>query len=538
MVQLRSLSLIAALLTTPLLQHCGSSDDQGAEKGESNVGGAYRGLLTGSAETGVLDLVISESSEQGLLITKAVTPGNVSGTISFVSGGGGKVTLTGSFDAATGKLTLTGTNGSGTYSLNGTSKGGSFEGDYSGPHGAGAFSLLPATSSDAVTLYCGSYTGSGAMGVWNLVVDAAGTATGSRCDANSCGLLAGRIDGSDVTLNDREAGADAHGTKTENRLSGTWTAHGVSGTWMLEPDACNIPAEAVEDGSDAGADASTDAGGEHETSPTLDTVVTGLTDTFALAADDAFVYFFTSGSIQRCPVSGCASGTGEKMVDSLAVPSGLATSGDALFWTHDFSQIDTCQVTADPGCTPQTFLNVGASSYPSQLTVKKERLYWISQEGDTRRVQVCPTSGCSTGYPKTVLDSASATLLQGVGTSGLVLTESDLFIQTFVGPILRFKLTGPESADPASGTMVANGPYASGGMALDGSSLLWGASVDGKVKKCEAPACATISDYLTDLASPSAISVSAAGLFIAERGTSNGQGGAVANTGAVRVVRK
>src|SRR5207342_289099 len=119
----------------------------------------------------------------------------------------------------------------------------------------------------------------------------------------------------------------------------------------------------------------------------------------------------------------------------------------------------------------QPFLDVGASSYPSQLTVKNDRLYWTSQEGDVRRVQVCPTSGCTTGYPKTILDSTNASILTGVGTSGLVLSDGYLFIQSYVGPIFRFTLTGPESVDAASGAQVGNGGYGGGGTALDGNSL-------------------------------------------------------------------
>jgi len=118
------------------------------------------------------------------------------------------------------------------------------------------------------------------------------------------------------------------------------------------------------------------------------------------------------------------------------------------------------------------------------------------------------------------------------------LTDTDLFVLGFVGPIFRFTMTGPEAVDAASGTQVANTSFGSGGLEVDGTSLLWGIAGEGKVATCEAPSCSLITDFLTGAGSPAGVSVTAGGVFWADRGTSNGQGGFVAGTGSVRVVRR
>lgn len=549
MLQARRWYLIGTLLAaTPVLLHC-SSDDKKDAQPDTGAAGTYRGLLTGPTETGVLDVTIDSPSMSKTMSTAGGS--DVSGSISMVSGAA-KISLTGTYDAATGTLELEGKAAAGTYSLTGKSNAGSFAGSYEGPNGSGSFSLLPATDGE-VTLYCGSYDGD-ASGAWNLVVDSSGTALGSHCDADACGALSGTITGSSITLSDPEdPSAVATGKISASGVTGTWASPKSSGTWQGTMAACdsapedgaggagNVPSDggrpATSTGGAAGESAAAGAGGVGQVEgPVSSPLVSGLTNTFALSADDSFVYFFTSNEVHRCPVAGCANGIGEKMTNPLAVPSSVVTSGDALFFTHDFRMIDTCATSVSP-CAPTSFLDVGASSYPAHLRVSGTRLYWVSETGSARKVQVCPISGCSAGYPKTILDSANAPSFNGVPVAGMAMTGTNLFIASFTGGILRFTMSDPETVDAGSGAQATGSNYGTSGLELDGNNLLWGELNDSRVRTCVAPACMPISDYADGLLSPAAVSATSAAIFIAERGTPAGNDW-VAGSGAIRVVRR
>jgi hypothetical protein len=553
MVRLRAWSLLATLLATPTLAltltHCSSNDGEASEP-DSVATGKYQGLLTGTTETGVLAVTVAKpsSTQSARPQATAGSGASVSGTITLVSGGD-PIELTGSYDAVAGTLTLTGTSPTGAYSLTGKSSAGAFEGTYTSPGDAGNFSLLPATSSE-VTLYCGTYDGD-SSGVWNLVVDASGRALGSHCDASECGALTGTVTDDTIELRDpKDPSAVATGTTSGDTVSGTWQGQKASsGTWQGSVDDCGsatsndgvggaggAPGAGGAASGEAGAGGQAGMGGAAGETPTLATVVTGLTDSFALSADDDFVYFFTSGEVHRCPVAGCTSGLGEKLAGPLAVPSSLATSGSALFFTHDFHLIDTCAVSASPGCTATTFLDVGPNTYPAHLRVDGDNLYWVSEAGNARKVQMCPTAGCSS--PTTILDSADAPLFSGVAVAGLLLTSTNLYIASFTGGILRFDMSDPETVDAASGVQAAGSNYGTGELAIDGTSLFWGEINDGRVRTCETPACSSATDYLTGLSSPAGVSISAPGIFVAERGTSAGANAWAAGTGAIRVVRR
>jgi hypothetical protein len=200
--------------------------------------------------------------------------------------------------------------------------------------------------------------------------------------------------------------------------------------------------------------------------------------------------------------------------------------------------IDSCAVSASPGCTPANFVDVGASTYPAHLHVNGKLLYWVSEAASARKVQVCPTAGCSAGYPKTILDSANAALLNGVAVAGLEITSTNLYVASFTGGILRFSMTDPETVDAASGAQATGSNYGTSELALDGTSLLWGEQNDARLRTCTTPACTPVTDYLTGLASPAGVSVTTNGIFVAERGTSAGANAWTPGTGAIRVVRR
>lgn len=558
MVRFRTWSLLATLLATPTfaltLTHCSSSDSDTSES-DGVVTGKYRGLLTGKAETGVLAVTIANSSSTQSVRAQATagSGASVSGTITLVSGGN-EIELTGSYDAVTGTLTLTGKTPTGTYSLTGKSSAGAFAGTYTGPGGSGNFSLLPATSG-AITLYCGTYDGD-STGVWNLVVDASGTVLGSHCDSSQCGALSGTVTDDAIELRDpADPSTVATGTTSGSTAHGTWKGQKSSGTWQGSTDACGSVTPNDGEGGAGGGGGTPHAGGEAGAGgdteglggaggapafeePTLSTVVTGLSEPFALSADDSFVYFFTSGEIHRCPVAGCTDDLSEKMVGPLGVPSSLATSGSALFFTQNFRLIDTCAVSASPGCTATTFLDVGESTFPSHLRVNGDNLYWVSEAASARKIQVCPTTGCSAGYPKTILDSADAPLLNGVPVAGLTMTSTHLYVASFTGGILRFDMGGPESVEAASGVEATGSNYGTGGLDTDGASLFWGELHDNRLRTCQTSACASVTDYLTELSSPAGVSITPQGIFVAERGTSTGANTWAAGSGAIRVVRR
>jgi hypothetical protein len=199
------------------------SKDPGSGTPTSDGTGAYRGLLTGSSESGVLDIQIDGS-------------GSTTGTLTL-PGTGGTLTLTGSYSTTTKMLSLMGTTPTGTYAVNGTFSNDGFTGTYSGPHGMGSISLTFGSKAD-VTVYCGTYSGD-ASGNWNIVVGPRGGILGSHCaSATGCGVLAGTISGSTITLSDPDVAAS--GMVDGSMLSGVWMAKvgAAHGTWTGSSGAC------------------------------------------------------------------------------------------------------------------------------------------------------------------------------------------------------------------------------------------------------------------------------------------------------------
>ena len=251
-----------------------SSSPTNEPSATTGVSGAYRGLLTGTKETGILDVTLKTSTSSASMHPLAAgSPSTVTGTITFLAGGQ-PVTLTGTYDASTGSLSLTGTTARGTYTLNGASSSAGFSGTYGGPNGSGTFSLASATSGQA-KLYCGTYAAGGApLGVWNLVIDASGNATGAHCDASSCGALVGTAQGASLTLRDPSESVTATGTIANDAASGSWKASDSSGTWAGSTSACQATATL-----DGGSDASSDAGDGGDNGPgPIETLLTELNE--------------------------------------------------------------------------------------------------------------------------------------------------------------------------------------------------------------------------------------------------------------------
>ncbi len=252
MLSIRPLPFMLSLVVLPAFVQCSSDSGSSSSSGTIEPG-EYKGLVTTSGASSVLDITLSGTSATMSLRPEGSGPApqgsdagarssgsglSASGTSTPV-GGGSPVTLTGSYDPATGTLTLTATTPAGNYSLTGKASGSHLSGQYTSPSGAGTFSLLPAISG-AVTLYCGTYSGD-ASGVWNVAVDASGTAVGGHCDSSGCGALEGTVTDSGCSLKDpTSSDVGATGSKSGGTISGTWTGGGgqAHGTWTGSTSAC------------------------------------------------------------------------------------------------------------------------------------------------------------------------------------------------------------------------------------------------------------------------------------------------------------
>lgn len=550
----RSLAVIATVLASflPAVIVACSSDDPAAPAAPT-PSGTYRGLLTGPKESGVLDIVIGPATTTPTSL-RPLAEGNgttVSGTITWIVDGK-KVSLSGSYDPATGTLSLSGTSASGgTYSLTGTSSDSGFDGSYSGPNGSGQFSLTEASVAGEASLYCGTAFDSAAkpVAVWNFVLDANGRATGAQCSDERCGVLVGKLEGTKLTLsapNDKVGKIE--GTVENGKASGTWTSSSETGTWSGSTEACR-PAESIDPsdaGSDAGdedtgTDAGDDASSEDAGPKTADTLLTSVNEPVSLALDGNHLYWLAGAdaTIERCALPDCSSSS--PLVTSISVSSGVAAAKGKVYWTHDFRYVASC---ADPGsgtCTGTTFADLGESGdvkYPAHLIVANDRLYWIAESGSARLVQTCPLAGCSDGYPKTIFKSESGSPLYSLPVAGLAVSASDVYVSVFTGGIFRIALTGPEAADAASITQLQPSAYGTSELDLDGTTLRWGLSGDGKIQQCTAPACTNVTDFVVGHDGPVGTRSTSADVYGIDRGTAKQGGGTNPKTGKIWHVHK
>ncbi len=275
-------------------------------------------------------------------------------------------------------------------------------------------------------------------------------------------------------------------------------------------------------------DGGTSDGGSADAGPTLEPIATGLTDLVDLELDGTNAYVLGNGQVRSCALAGC--GTNPTVVVSgLSVASAIAVDQGTLFVGNGFRYISSCSLAG--ACTLSPFVDVGANSYPTALVVSGSRLYWISESGASRRIQVCPLAGCTAGYPKFVYQG---TLLDGVPVSGFVINTTDVYVTSFTGAVFRIPLTDNETADVASATQISPSAYGTGGLDLDGNTLRWANGVAGKLESCTTPSCSAITLIKSGLtASPTGLRTNATHVYGIDRGTSNGSGGYVANTAGI-----
>lgn len=185
---------------------------QGTFAGTSGQSGTYAAEI----QTAISASALRETS--GPLAVVAA-----SGTLTLI-GGAGTAALTGSFDTVTNNLTLAG----GGFSLTGLVSQGAVTGTYTGPNsGSGKFAALDATR-NTITAMCGTWSGSGGPGTWNLQVSSNGAASGVTTGGAGV-TLRGQLTGTSLTMTSSE-GVNATGVVQNGTVTGTFTGGSFSGS--------------------------------------------------------------------------------------------------------------------------------------------------------------------------------------------------------------------------------------------------------------------------------------------------------------------
>lgn len=212
----------------------------------------------------------------------------------------------------------------------------------------------------------------------------------------------------------------------------------------------------------------------------------------------------------------------------VAFASSLAVDQGTLWLTTNYRTLHTCAVAG--ACTLAQQTDLGANTYPAHLWVANGRVYWISEMGTSRRIQVCLSGGCTAGYPKMVFQGAS---LDGLAISGLVVNATDAYVTSYTGGVYRIPLTDSETAGASGAVQTVGTGYGTGGLDLDATTLRWANVMSGALESCMLPGCAAVVPVMAGLASPSGVRSNAAFIYGIARGTPNGAGGYVAGTASI-----
>lgn len=270
---------------------------------------------------------------------------------------------------------------------------------------------------------------------------------------------------------------------------------------------------------DAGVVSPPDAGAQ------VQVLASGLSDLVDLDLDATDVYTLGAGEVRRCALGGC--GTSATLVTS-AFASSLAVDQGLLWATTNYRTLHTCPVSG--ACTLVQQADLGANTYPAHLWAANGRVYWISESGTSRRIQVCLSGGCTSGYPKTVFQGAA---LDGLAVTGLVVNATDAYVTSFTGGVYRVPLTDAETATATGAGMTVGSGYGTGGLDGDAALLRWANVNSGALESCVLPGCTVVVPFASGLASPSGVRSDATHLYGINRGTPNGSGGFVAGTATV-----
>lgn len=211
---------------------CGGGTSGGGTAGSTD----FEGTLAGDGgETGTISVTV----ETDVAALKAQTSGDVAATGVCIFVGQPPVDLSGTFTPSSGDLSLT---GDGT-TFTGNISGGEVSGTFSNPTTglSGGFSGLDSSDS-TVTTYCGTFSGGGDEGIFNVQVDSSGNLSGTAiCTAGEgCNAvdLSGTVSGNSISGQSSE-GNSFSGTIAGNDVSGTFeVTGGGTGTFSGSTGAC------------------------------------------------------------------------------------------------------------------------------------------------------------------------------------------------------------------------------------------------------------------------------------------------------------
>lgn len=218
----RSVRSCAAGLSLIALAAC--SDDYGVSPfTRQSFGGAF------AASDG-------SGTESGNFHARWASP--ATGEIAFATGGTGTISLSGEFTPPSGPLTLSG----GGYTFTGSISNNQLSGTYTGPNGSGGFVAFRTDAGEAVTVFCGDYSG-GSSGEWLLVRSGNSLRGIAAGDDGTKFELSGSV-GTNSSISLTFSGGSASGALTSaTEMSGTWrvpaNATVPSGNWSGSTTRCS-----------------------------------------------------------------------------------------------------------------------------------------------------------------------------------------------------------------------------------------------------------------------------------------------------------
>jgi hypothetical protein len=163
----------------------------------------------------------------------------------------------------------------------------------------------------------------------------------------------------------------------------------------------------------------------------------------AVTATDIYWGNEGSGTVVKCPLSGCAGGT--TPVFSGGAPFFVRVDATNVYWNNGFSTLQSCPLAGCPAGGPTLY--GGAATKVGGFTIDANFIYWTqTQTGD---VYKCPLAGCTT--PTLLWEGHTFGPSYGIGV-----TATDVYwVDEGLGQVLRAPLTGV----PVGGTpqLVATG---------------------------------------------------------------------------------
>jgi hypothetical protein len=250
----RSLSLV--LLAALAIAGCGGDSGGTAGPGPSVASNTLVGIMAfTNGRVGKISLTLSGDVQpsvgrpQDRANLAVVGVLDVTGTVELA--GGGTITITGTWDTTTGAVSLSG----GGYSFTGTYSAGRLTGSFTGPGVEGVFELRLTSSSSAVTIYCGTFTGRDKSGTdddgpddgtWNMAVGTGSLNGAGVSDGGTAFAFEGTRSGNSVSIS--ISGVTASGTlagSANEFVNGNYTVlTGGSGTFQGSAAACSASAQA------------------------------------------------------------------------------------------------------------------------------------------------------------------------------------------------------------------------------------------------------------------------------------------------------